>query len=137
MLEEMASELGLDFTGVASHPADRALKLQPVKIGLWDRYGGSMDSGWNRYILDKFEFDYELVFAPQLNAGNLNAKYDVLMLPSGACHDAQILSEAAEVGMIFIPCENGISHSPEEKIEWEDLERGANLLLQSFIRLAQ
>ncbi len=64
-------------------------------------------------------------------------KYSFLMLPSGAGHDAQILSEAAEVGMIFIPCENGISHSPDEKIAWEDLERGANLLLHSLIRLAK
>ncbi len=64
-------------------------------------------------------------------------EYSSLMLPSGAGHDSQILSEVAEIGMIFIPCENGISHSPEEKIEWEDLERGANLLLHSLIRLAK
>lgn len=64
-------------------------------------------------------------------------EYSFLMLPSGAGHDAQILAEVAEVGMIFIPCENGISHSPEEKIDWQDLERGANLLLHSLIRLAE
>jgi len=62
--------------------------------------------------------------------------YPFFTLPSGAGHDAQILAGAAEIGMIFIPCEDGISHSPQEIIKWEDLEKGANLLLHSLLRLA-
>jgi N-carbamoyl-L-amino-acid hydrolase len=60
-----------------------------------------------------------------------------MQLPSGPGHDAQILAGVADVGMIFIPCVDGISHSPQELIRWEDLENGANLLLQVLIRLAQ
>jgi hypothetical protein len=41
-LENLASELGLTFEGVTEEPTGDALKMQPVKIGLWDRYGGSM-----------------------------------------------------------------------------------------------
>jgi N-carbamoyl-L-amino-acid hydrolase len=63
--------------------------------------------------------------------------YSYLMLPSGAGHDAQIVASVAEPGMIFIPCEDGISHSPDERIEWEDLEKGANLLLCMLLRLAR
>ena len=55
-----------------------------ARIGLWDQYGGSMESGWTRWILEQFEFPFTRVFAPELDAGNLNAKYDVLILPSGA-----------------------------------------------------
>ncbi len=62
--------------------------------------------------------------------------YPYMELPSGAGHDAQILASITDVGMIFIPCEDGISHSPEEKIQWEDLEKGTNLLLRSILRLA-
>lgn len=62
--------------------------------------------------------------------------YTYLLLPSGAGHDAQILASVTDVGMIFIPSIEGISHSPEESIKWEDLEKGANLLLHSLIRLA-
>jgi N-carbamoyl-L-amino-acid hydrolase len=62
--------------------------------------------------------------------------YPYMELPSGAGHDAQILAGIADSGMIFIPCEDGISHSPEENIEWEDLEKGANLLLRTLLRLA-
>lgn len=62
--------------------------------------------------------------------------YPHMKLTSGAGHDAQILAGVADSGMIFIPCEDGISHSPEEKIEWENLEKGANLLLHALLRLA-
>jgi N-carbamoyl-L-amino-acid hydrolase len=62
--------------------------------------------------------------------------YPSMTLPSGAGHDAQILASITDVGMIFIPCEDGISHSPLEKIKWEDLEKGTNLLLRTMIRLA-
>lgn len=63
--------------------------------------------------------------------------YPYITLQSGAGHDAQILASIAESGMIFIPCEDGVSHSPQEKINWEDLEKGANLLLRTLLRLAE
>lgn len=63
--------------------------------------------------------------------------YPFMTLASGAGHDAQIVSAVAEAGMIFIPCIDGISHSPEEMIRWEDLEKGANLLLQVLLHLAE
>ncbi|HTM27144.1 MAG TPA: M14 metallopeptidase family protein [Vicinamibacterales bacterium] len=58
--------------------------LRAPRIGLWDQYGGSAESGWTRWILEQFEFPYQRVYAPELDAGNLNAKYDVLILPQGA-----------------------------------------------------
>ncbi len=63
--------------------------------------------------------------------------YPSFVLPSGAGHDAQILASVTDVGMIFIPSPDGISHSPQETINWDDLEKGANLLLHSLIHLAQ
>lgn len=63
--------------------------------------------------------------------------YSSMTLSSGAGHDAQILASVAETGMIFIPCVDGISHSPKEMIDWDDLEKGANLLLQVLVRLAK
>ncbi len=62
--------------------------------------------------------------------------YSYLTLPSGAGHDAQIIASVADSGMIFIPCEDGISHSPDERIKWEDLEKGANLLLRMLTELS-
>jgi len=63
--------------------------------------------------------------------------YPSFVLPSGAGHDAQILAAVTDIAMIFIPSIDGLSHSPQEAIDWDDLEKGANLLLHSLIHLAQ
>ena len=59
------------------------MKLKPVRIGLWDQYGGSMPSGWTRWLFEQYEFPFEVVFPQTLDAGNLNAKYDVLIFVDG------------------------------------------------------
>jgi N-carbamoyl-L-amino-acid hydrolase len=56
-------------------------------------------------------------------------------LPSGAGHDAQDLARIAPTGMIFIPSVGGISHSPRELSRPTDVENGANVLLESVVRL--
>ena len=58
-------------------------------------------------------------------------------MPSGAGHDAQVLAGIGPMGMIFVPSVNGISHSPLEYTKPEDVANGANLLLQSVLRLDQ
>jgi hypothetical protein len=83
VIERLARDRGLDFHGVADRPAGSAMELEPVKIGLWDRYGGSMPSGWTRKILEDFEFDFELVFPPELDEGDLS-DFDVLVFEDGA-----------------------------------------------------
>ena len=62
--------------------------------------------------------------------------YPSMRMTSGAGHDAQILAGACDVGMIFIPTPDGVSHSPAERVNWDDLEKGANLLLRALLRLA-
>ena len=71
-------ELGLSFDGVSAAPSAEALKLNKVRIGLWDRYGGSMPSGWTRWLFEQFEFPFELVYPQTLDAGDLNAKFDAI-----------------------------------------------------------
>ncbi len=83
-LNQLASDIGLDFVGVDAAPSGRALRLQPVRIGLWDEYGGSRNSGWTRWLLEQFEFPYEVVYPQGLDAGNLIDQFDVLIFESGA-----------------------------------------------------
>jgi hypothetical protein len=83
VLQKASAELGLTFRGVTTRPAGVTHKVVKPRIGLWDRYGGSMPSGWVRWILEQYEFDFEVVYPQTLNAGNLKAKYDVLLFPDG------------------------------------------------------
>ncbi len=62
--------------------------------------------------------------------------YPSMRLTSGAGHDAQILAGVCDSGMIFVPSPDGISHAPAERVDWNDLEKGANLLLRTLVRLA-
>ncbi len=82
-LRNQASELGLNFQSVGVMPA-ASRPLRAPRIALWDQYGGSMPSGWTRWILEQFEFTFQRVFAQELDAGGLNARYDVLVLVDGA-----------------------------------------------------
>lgn len=52
-----------------------------------------------------------------------------LRLPSGAGHDAQVLSMLGPVGMVFVPSVAGVSHSPGERTESAHLIAGAQVLL--------
>ncbi|MGI8785159.1 MAG: M14 family metallopeptidase [Acidobacteriota bacterium] len=82
-LDQSAAELGVNFDAAPTAPPGDALKLRPMRVGLWDQYGGSMDSGWARWILEQFEFPFERVFSPALDAGGLNARFDVLIFVDG------------------------------------------------------
>ncbi|OAV67201.1 Zinc carboxypeptidase [Bacteroidales bacterium Barb6] len=84
-LQTLSDELGLSFEAIAAKPKGDALKIRPVKVGLWDRYGGSMDSGWIRWMLEQaFPFPFDVVYPSALDAGDLKSKYDVLIFPAGA-----------------------------------------------------
>ncbi len=56
-------------------------------------------------------------------------------MPSGAGHDAQSIALLAPVGMIFIPSAGGISHSPNEFSELDDITNGANVMLHTLLKL--
>jgi hypothetical protein len=63
---------------------------------MYQRYGGgNMDEGWTRQLLENFDQPYQSLFDAELKAGNLNAKFDVLILPSD--------NSATLVGPEFIP----------------------------------
>jgi len=84
LLAKAAKELGLVVDAAEAAPKGEAFELRPVRIGLWDTYGGSMASGWVRWLLEQFEFPYELVFAPALDAGNLKDRFDALIFVGGS-----------------------------------------------------
>jgi beta-ureidopropionase / N-carbamoyl-L-amino-acid hydrolase len=55
---------------------------------------------------------------------------------SGAGHDACNIAKVIPTALMFIPCENGISHNEAENISPEDSETGGNVLLQAVLRAA-
>lgn len=80
------------------------------------------------------EFDRSVVSLIAQTAAGLG--YSVRTLPSGAGHDAQMLARVCPSAMIFTPSKDGLSHNPAEYTSPQDLEAGANVLLQTMLALA-
>jgi len=71
----------------------------------------------------------------QIEAAAASLGLRTMHLPSGAGHDAQFLARIGPMGMIFVPSVGGISHSPQEFTRWSDCANGANVLLQTILRV--
>jgi hydantoinase/carbamoylase family amidase len=65
----------------------------------------------------------------------MDLNYSYKYMVSGAGHDANPLSKITPSGMIFIPSKDGISHSPDEWSDWADVEKGANVLLNTVLKV--
>ncbi|MGQ0640916.1 MAG: M14 family metallopeptidase [Gemmatimonadaceae bacterium] len=81
-VQKMADDIGLSFEG-GNRPNVELIRLQPTRVALWDNYGGSMPSGWTRWIFEQYGFDFDVVYPAELDAGNLNSKYDVIVFVDG------------------------------------------------------
>jgi len=60
----------------------------------------------------------------------------VMLMPSGAGHDAQMLARVCPTTMIFTPSVQGISHNPAEFTNADDLVAGTNILMDTMWALA-
>ena len=88
--------------------------------------------------LARFEpvtFDPRVVDLVEATAQRLG--HPVQRLPAGAGHDAGLLAGVCPAGMVFTPSHEGISHNPAEFTEPEDLDAGADVLLQVLLTLAE
>jgi len=83
VLEKGAHDLGVPVHAVAKAPSGEALKLKPIRIGLYDSYGGNMPAGWTRWLFEQYEFPFQIVYPTTLDAGDLKSKFDVIVFTDG------------------------------------------------------
>jgi hypothetical protein len=82
VLEEIAAKTGVDFKALNSKVEAGAHEVKRLRLGLYQRYyGGNMDEGWTRLVLEKFSFPYATLMDAEVKKGNLRARYDVIILP--------------------------------------------------------
>jgi hypothetical protein len=82
-ITKTAAQLGADAIGVESKPTSLQ-QITKARIALWDTYGGAMPSGWMRWIMEQYHFDAEVIYAQDIDKGNLKNKYDVIIFVGGA-----------------------------------------------------
>ena len=126
----IAEATGVDFdslgsgpgTGVDSHPLERQ------RIGMYQRhYGGNMDEGWTRWLLEDFGFAYTSLFDRDILAGDLHERWDVIILPADA--KQMMLGPSGSDGRGFGP--DPAATPPEYRSGFG--EAGAEAL-ESFVR---
>ncbi len=96
ILEEGARDLGVPVQAVGEAPKGDAWKLRPVRIGLYDQYGGLMTTGWDRWLFEQYGFGYERVYPQDLDRGDLKSRFDVLVFPDGAFTDVERRYDAGD-----------------------------------------
>jgi len=83
VLVKEASDIGLKVSGIAETPA-AVVKISPLRIGIFNTYGGSIPSGWVRWLMEQYHYNYTQIYPQEIDGGNLNQKYDVLIFVTGA-----------------------------------------------------
>jgi hypothetical protein len=81
-LKEIAEKTGVSFKALKSEINGGVHEVKKSRIGLYQRYyGGNMDEGWTRLLLEMFAFPYATLMDAEIKKGNLLARYDVIILP--------------------------------------------------------
>ena len=84
VLEAVAKQTGVDFGATARRFVSTGVHdMKPQRVAMYQHFGGgNIDEGWSRLVLEQFNFQYKSIFDPEIKAGNLNDKYDVLVIPN-------------------------------------------------------
>jgi hypothetical protein len=79
ILESLAREEGLSaeaFSGSAT-----GYRVDQLRVGLYQPWTASMDEGWTRWVFDGWDLPYRTLHDTEIRAGDLRARYDVIVLP--------------------------------------------------------
>jgi hypothetical protein len=78
----IAEQTGVDLRALEQDASAVTRPLQRQRVAMYQRfYGGNMDEGWTRWLLEDFAFPYTTLLDAEVRAGNLNRQYDVIILP--------------------------------------------------------
>jgi hypothetical protein len=102
IVEKYGKELGVPVSGVDVMPAVEGERLKAnTKVGLY-KSAGNMPAGWEMWMLEQYGINHDVMKAQDF-AGDLNAKYDVILIPSGTTKPRMI---------------NGLNAKTNDPAEW-------------------
>ncbi|CAM4105535.1 Zinc carboxypeptidase [Pedobacter westerhofensis] len=82
ILAKSAAEYGVMVSTAASKPSGLA-KITPSRIAIVNTYGGSIPAGWVRWLMEQYHYGYTVIYPNEVDAGDLNKKYDAIILVTG------------------------------------------------------
>ncbi len=104
----------------------------------------------SEYIKSKYHIDIQITHNLYIQPVNMSDKnialmekvcqklgYTYMRMNSGAGHDAMIMAKMAPSSLIFVPSKAGLSHHPDEWTDYEDIEKGIALMLNTVLELCK
>ena len=80
---EVAKQTGVDFAALTAAAPAGAYVIGKPRIAMYQRYGGgNMDEGWTRLMFEQFNVPFKSLMDAEIKKGDLNAAYDVIVLPA-------------------------------------------------------
>ncbi len=81
-MSRLSRELHVPVTPLAAAPAGPALRVKPVRVGLYKPWIANMDEGWTRFLLERYGFAFQNLENAALKDGSYRGKVDAILLPS-------------------------------------------------------
>ncbi|MBP1596260.1 MAG: hypothetical protein H6Q05_1637 [Acidobacteria bacterium] len=77
----LAKSLGIDATAADAPAGLPALRIRSPRTALYQPWGGNMDEGWTRWLLEQNEFPIVTIHPEDLREGNASGKFDAVVFP--------------------------------------------------------
>ena len=79
ILSDLAKDRGFSAQSFSGHA--RGYVMESLRVGLYQPWTPSMDEGWTRWVFEQWELPFATIHDAEIRAGDLNARYDVIVLP--------------------------------------------------------
>ena len=129
-----SAELTVDFRHPDPAAADQMLEEVKAAMAMASEKANVGMEIVDSWMFGDNPFSDACIESLQETADAMGLNY--MEIRSQAGHDAYAIGKIAPMGMIFTPCNGGISHNVEESIELERTLPGVNLLLNAMLKLA-
>jgi hypothetical protein len=80
-VNHLVESLALQVEATPDVPAGDALDIRLPRVAVYEPWGGAIDSGWTRWVLEQHGVRYARVRAADVRAETFPGRYDVLVLP--------------------------------------------------------
>ena len=80
-MEELVANLDLPVQSLEQPPTGPQLRVESSRIGLYKPWVASMDEGWTRWVLERYEFPFINLNNDDIREGSFRGKVDVLLIP--------------------------------------------------------
>ena len=92
-LKQAAIPLGLDAVPLTDKPTVATHPAGLPRVAIFSTWNGTQDVGWVRFTFDQYRVPYDLIFKEQILAGNLAAKYDLILIPTQARNSKALVTD--------------------------------------------